>query len=43
MRAILEIRRLGYFGLSEGELVRYKQAILAEASQAMAQASQVIK
>ena len=40
-RAILEIRRLGYYGVSEGELMRYKQAILAEASQAMAQSSQV--
>ena len=39
-RAILEIRRLGHFGLSEGELGRYKQAVLAEAGQAMAQASQ---
>ena len=28
--AVLEIRRLGLYGLTEGELVRYKQAIMAE-------------
>lgn len=39
-RAVLEIRRLGHFGLSEGELSRYKQAVLAEAGQSMAQALQ---
>jgi hypothetical protein len=39
-RAVIEIRRLGHFGLNEGELNRYKQAVLAEATQAVAQASQ---
>ena len=39
-RAVLEIRRLGHFGLSHGELSRYKQAVLAEAGQSMAQALQ---
>jgi predicted Zn-dependent peptidase len=39
--AVAEIRRLGLFGLSEGELVRYKQAVLAEAEQSAAQADQI--
>jgi hypothetical protein len=39
--AVLEIRRLGIYGLTEGELARYKQAILAESAQAAAQAEQM--
>ena len=39
--AIIEIRRLGLFGLTEGELVRYKTAILMEAEQLAAQATQM--
>jgi hypothetical protein len=38
--AVKEIRRLGMFGLTHSELVRYKQAILSEAAQAAAQAQQ---
>lgn len=39
--AVREIRRLGKFGLTENELMRYKQAILSEAEQAAAQADQM--
>jgi hypothetical protein len=34
----MEIRRLGLFGLTESELVRYKQAIISEAEHSEAQA-----
>jgi hypothetical protein len=36
--AVMEIRRLGLFGLTESELVRYKQAIISEAEHSEAQA-----
>jgi len=39
--AVREIRRLGLFGLTENELVRYKQAVLSEAEQSVAQAEQL--
>ena len=35
-----EIRRLGLFGLTDSEISRYKQAILAEAAQNSAQSEQ---
>ena len=38
--AVVEIRRLGLFGLTENELVRYKQAIISEAEHSEAQADQ---
>lgn len=38
--AVLEIRRLGLFGLTESELPRYKQAVLSEAEQRAAQGDQ---
>ena len=38
--AVIEIRRLGLFGLTESELGRYKQAILSEAEHLDAQADQ---
>jgi hypothetical protein len=39
-RAVLEIRRLGHYGLTDSELGRYKQAVYAEAAQAVAQSDQ---
>ena len=39
--AVREIRRLGIFGLTESELHRYKQAVLSEAEQSVAQAEQL--
>jgi hypothetical protein len=39
--AVMEIRRLGIFGLTESELPRYKQAVLSEAEQLAAQVEQV--
>jgi predicted Zn-dependent peptidase len=39
--AITEIRRLGAFGLTNSELVRYKQAVLSDAEQLAAQYNQV--
>lgn len=39
--AVREIRRLGIFGLTANELVRYKQAVLSEAEQSVAQAEQL--
>ena len=39
--AVQEIRRLGIFGLTPSELGRYKQAVLAEAEQSVAQAEQL--
>ena len=38
--AVIEIRRLGLFGLTESELGRYKQAIISEAEHSEAQADQ---
>ena len=38
--AVVEIRRLGLFGLTERELGRYKQAIISEAEHSEAQANQ---
>lgn len=38
--AVREIRRLGLFGLTDSEISRYKQAILAEAAQNAAQSEQ---
>lgn len=38
--AVREIRRLGLFGLTAGELARYKQATLVEAAQHAAEAGQ---
>jgi hypothetical protein len=38
--AITEVRRLGLFGLTESELVRYKQSLLTETAQAAAQFDQ---
>ena len=39
--AVKEIRRLGVHGLTDNELMRYKQAILSEAEQSAAQADQL--
>eukprot|EP01041_Mallomonas_annulata_P011058 gene11058-23114_t len=39
--AVSEIRRLGMFGLTEGELDRYKSAVLSEAQQLAAQSEQM--
>lgn len=39
--AVREIRRLGVFGLSQNEVGRYKQAVLSEAEQQVAQADQL--
>eukprot|EP00607_Mallomonas_marina_P007369 CAMPEP_0182419444 /NCGR_PEP_ID=MMETSP1167-20130531/3899_1 /TAXON_ID=2988 /ORGANISM="Mallomonas Sp, Strain CCMP3275" /LENGTH=1078 /DNA_ID=CAMNT_0024594381 /DNA_START=315 /DNA_END=3551 /DNA_ORIENTATION=+ len=39
--AIMEIRRLGLYGLTDGELERYKVAVLSEAQQFAAQAQQM--
>ena len=39
--AIGEIRRLGLYGLTENELLRYKTSVLTEAEQYAAQATQM--
>ena len=40
MLAVKEIRRLGLYGLTDSEITRYKQAILAESAQSSAQSEQ---
>ena len=39
--AVQEIRRLGIYGLTASELGRYKQAVLSESEQSVAQAGQL--
>lgn len=38
--AVTEIRRLGLYGLTASELVRYKQSALGEVAQSAAQSAQ---
>ena len=40
MLAVTEIRRLGLYGLTDSEITRYKQAVLAETAQCSAQSEQ---
>jgi Peptidase M16 inactive domain/Insulinase (Peptidase family M16) len=41
IQAVHEVRRLGLYGITKGELERYKQAILSEADQSVAQMDQI--
>jgi hypothetical protein len=40
MLAVTEIRRLGLYGLTDSEITRYKQAVMAEIAQSSAQSEQ---